>query len=109
MTWQTLLTYAVIGIAAIAALKIAFNLTLQAWFGIGLVASVLVIGLQIAPSILAGERSLAQLRNSQSDSDEKTIDKHRENVRRDILARATTFSVYPYHVLKINEFVRSRA
>ena len=106
MDWQTIAMYAGGALLALIALKFIWEVSVNVWAYVGIAATTLVIALQIAPGLYAGDRALAHLSMAQPNDNARAIDAHREKVRSDIIARATTFPAYPQYVAKVSNRLR---
>ena len=96
----------VVAALALGALGMIFRAGATAYVWTGMAITTLAVALQIAPGLQAGDRAMTRLAQADESSDSRSVDRMREKVRKDILARADMFLSYPHETVRVTNHLR---
>lgn len=88
----------------ITGMALRAGINAAAW--VGMAFTTLAVAVQIAPGLHAGDRAMVGLGQADERSDSRSVDRMREKVRRDILARTDMFLSYPHETVRVTKRVR---
>ena len=101
-----LLAILLVAALAVGALGMIFKAGVNAYVWTGMAFTTLAVALQVAPGIYAGDRAMTRLGQANESSDSRSVDRMREKVRRDIIARTGMFLAYPSETVRITNHIR---
>ena len=96
----------VVAALALGALGMIFRAGATAYVWSGMALTTLAVGLQIAAGLQAGDRAMVRLGQANETSDSRSVDRMREKVRKDIIARTGMFLSYPMETVRVTNYIR---
>lgn len=96
----------VVAALAMGAVGMVFRAGVTAYVWTGIALTTLAVALQIAPSVYAGDRGMQKLAQANENTDSRQVDRLREKVRTDILARTDMFTRYPVATARVTNRIR---